>query len=276
MTNPRRRPLPGHRDAERLLDAHGRHGRRADGHEELARLLADATAPAYAVDPLREHDALAHFRAAARRPQPTRRSVRQRVAALSATAKVLTIAVGATATGGVAIASTSMPLPLTGDTRSHAAAPAIPRPAGTGQRPGPTGTAGGPSSTATAGTAGPGERGRPGGTPRARHDRRHGRGVVPGLPGTGPRRPDDGGRTPTPTPTGGPTTAPTTPPGTDPPISFPPPTTDPPISRGPTDPPEEPPPDYELPPGFEETPTPTPTGSDEAAHPTPTPTPTPT
>ena len=141
MTNPRRRPLPGHRDAERLLDAHGRHGRRADGHEELARLLADATAPAYTVDPRREHDALTHFRAAARRPQPARRSVRQRVAALSATAKVLSIAVGATATGGVAIASTSMPLPLTGGTRSHAAAPATPRPAGTGQRPGAVRTA---------------------------------------------------------------------------------------------------------------------------------------
>ena len=197
MTNARRHPLPGHRDAERLLDAHGRHGRRADAHEELARLLADATATANAVDPAREHEALTHFRAAARRPQPARRSVRQRVAALSATAKVLSIAVGATATGGVAIASTSMPLPLTGGTRSHAAAPAIPRPAGTGQRPGPTGSAGGPSSTATVGAAVPGEGGRPGGTPRARHDRRHGRGVVPGLPVTPPRWPDDGGRTPT-------------------------------------------------------------------------------
>ena len=272
MTNPRRRPLPGHRDAERLLDAHGRHGRRADGHEELARLLADATAPAYTVDPRREHDALTHFRAAARRPQPARRSVRQRVAALSATAKVLSIAVGATATGGVAIASTSMPLPLTGGTRSHAAAPATPRPAGTGQRPGPSATGGVPSSTATVGSAVSGEGVRPVG-PRARHDRRHGRGVVPGLPVTTPTGPGDGGRAPT--PTDGPTTAPTTPPGTDPPISFPPPTTDPPISRGPTGPPEEPPPDYELPPGFEEPETPTPTGSDEAT-PTTTTTPTPT
>ena len=75
MTNPRRR-LPSHRDAERLLDAHGRHARRPDGSaDELSRLLADAAAPPHDVDPVREHEALTHFRAAARRPQPGPRTV---------------------------------------------------------------------------------------------------------------------------------------------------------------------------------------------------------
>jgi hypothetical protein len=260
----RGRPLPGHRDAERLLDAHGRHGRRSDAHDDLARVLSDAAAPAYAVDPLREHEALTHFRAAVRRPQPARRSVRQRVAALSATAKVVSLAVGATATGGVAIASTAVPLPLAGASRHHAtAAPGAARPAE--QRPGASAT-GVPPSPATVGsgvTIEVGDTGEPpGDLPRMRHDRRHGRGVVPGLPGVLPTPPGAGDGTPADTPTGGPTTAPTT----TPPTTTAPPTTNPPTSRPPGF--EEPDP----PPGAEDPGTPAPTDDSSTDHPTPSPT----
>ena len=251
MTEPRRRIPAGRRDAERLLDGHGRrvaspaaHGTDPGSPEErLAGLLADAAAPARHSDAGREREALQHFRAATRHTAPPRRGVRQRVAALSATAKVVTVAVGATATGGVALASATVPLgdglrPFIWHTSDATPGRGGTQPAGT---PSGVGTADGtatalpnPSSTGPTGSTGLG--GVVVGDPGGQQDQ--GQGVPPGTGPTG--SPSDR------SPTTGPTT-PETPPSTDP-------TTEPTIEV--TLPPKEPTPDptKSRAPGFEQPP----------------------
>ena len=256
MTEPRRRTPAGRRDAELLLDGHGRRaaypaapGTDAQSPEDrtaalLATLLADAGASPPHVDTTREREALQHFRAAMRHAAPPRRSVRQRVAALSATAKVLSVAVGATATGGVALASASVPLghglrPFTAQTSDAPVGHPGPQRAGTTDpTTASTATAlGDPASTDPAAV----------GDSRDGQDHGHWRGVAPG-----------------PAPTGfpglhNPVTGPTQPATTPPPTTTTDPTIDP--SYGYSLPPEDPTtgPTLPRPPGFEEPP---PDGSD--------------
>jgi hypothetical protein len=272
MTEPRRRTPTGRRDAERLLDGHGRRAAHPSGvgtdpwsSEDpaaiLAALLADAAASPRHVDPGREREVLQHFRAAFRHAAaPRPRGVRQRVAALSATAKVLSVAVGATATGGVALASASVPLghglrPFTSHTADA--------PAGS-DGPDRDGTPGSPTSAGTATTvrqSGPGgPAGSGDGDGRRDGDRR--RSAVPGPAPTGFPELRNPATVPTPPATTPPTSGPTTEPTFD--FSLPPddePTTDPPISR--------------APPGFEEPPPedlePTPTEDAGTGHPDPSP-----
>jgi hypothetical protein len=260
MTEPRRRIPAGRRDAERLLDGHGRRPARPAGHGTdprspedpaalLAALLADAAASPRRLDTTREHEVLQHFRAATRHAAPLQRSVRQRVAALSATAKVLSVAVGATATGGVALASASVPL---GDGLRPFTSQTSDAPAGRGGSE-PTATPGSPTAAGTAttvrepGSGGPAGDG--GDSPR-QDDRGSWRGAFPAPAPTGF---PPGVRNPATTPTESATTPPTTGPTTEPTFDFslPPeePTTDPPISRAP--------PDFEEPPPDDAEPTPT-------------------
>jgi len=277
MTEPRRRTPTGRRDAERLLDGHGRRAARpvANGtngtdtwsREDrpavlLAALLADAAASPRNVDTNREREALQHFRAATRHAAPQERTVRQRVAALSATAKVLSVAVGATATGGVALASASVPLghglrPFTSQTSDA-------QPGRGDDAPQPGGTSGDPTAAGTATTVrqpGSSDPAAVGGDSQGRHDRGHGRGAFPGPAPTGfpeVRNPATGPSQPATTP---PTTGPTTEPSVDFSLPAEEPTTDPPVSR--------------APPGFEEPPDDAdPTPSDDAGkeHPNPDPT----
>jgi hypothetical protein len=276
MTDPRRRIPAGRRDAERLLDGHGRHAARpfADGHgaagqgrhaahgheDQLSALLADAAAPPRGVDPSREREALRHFRTArgAATQPPT---VRQRVAALSATAKVLSIAVGATATGGVALASASVPLNdgLRPSTSRTSGAPAG-APANETQWP----TSQGSVAAVTTGSATATEAAQalPGRDPRTRNGIHGGRGSGrPDPTGTAFRGGPSASPTTTPTtPTGGPTDSPVI----DPSDPAAPPTTTPPTTR---DPDFRGPPDDGVP-----TEDPTPTEDAGGDHDTPTPT----
>jgi hypothetical protein len=229
----------------------------------LAALLEDAAAPPRHADTTREREALQHFRAATRHAAPSQRSMRQRVAALSATAKVLSVAVGATATGGVALASASVPLghglrPFTSQTSDAQPGRSDPRRAGTPGGPTAASTA---TALASPGSGDPGDPATVGGS-RGRNEHSHWGGVAPGPGPTGfpkPHNPVTGPTDPATTPT---TTGPTTTPSFDFSLPVEEPTTDPPISR--------------APPGFEEPPTdedPTPTPSDDVGgeHPDPDP-----
>ena len=270
MTEPRRRTPAGRRDAELLLDGHGRcvaypaaPGSEPCSAEDrpavlLAALLADAAASPRHVDTAREREALQHFRAATRHAAPHRRTVRQRLAALSATAKVLSVAVGATATGGVALASASMPLshglrPFTSHTADAPPGHPGPQRVGTpaGPAPAPTATAvGQPASTGRAAVVTD-----PGGQRSG-----HGRGAVPGPTGF-PVPPHDPVTGPThPAPKAPPTT---TQPAPEPSFDF-----SLPVAEPTTDPPAPRPPGFEEPPPDVTDPTP----SDEVGgHPNPDP-----